>query len=125
MMPTKKPDLDCMIPILLAEAMKLIPQKGRAIQLYNGDGFIDDKIKNPYFLAFQKGLSKLWDVEYGQRMLTESMDISQQQFLESVRTQPYQIKAEIYQNLVDYINTETPKERGEVEFPESTYLMGY
>lgn len=51
--------------------------------------------------------------------------VTKEEFLEWMLNQPYCVKEQVHQNLLDYINIETPKERGEVEFPESRYLFGY
>lgn len=112
------------IPELLDRAISIMPKKGRAIKLYTG---LDGNPASPYFLVFGEGIFREWGERRGPKLgpITRRQPLSRDEFLQWVATQPDPVKEKVYQNLQEYITTETPKERGEEEFPQSEYLMGY
>lgn len=116
--------LEDRIPNILDEAISLMSKKGRVLKIYSG---LNSKPEYPAFEVHSEGMFKLWPEGRGPRLgpITRWKPISKDEFLQWVAAQPDAVKEKVYQNLDTYITTETPKERGEVEFPESEYLMGY
>lgn len=93
---------------LFDKAVACMPQKGRAINLLNG---------NPFYDVDELGINKFWGE-------TSHKIITAEEFFHWLSEQPESTKKEVYRNLQDYISTQTPKERGEIEFPPSRYPFG-
>lgn len=100
--------LEKIIPDLLDKAVDLIPQKGRDIKLY---------IRDISYRCNSYRIEKAWKGKHPKGYLvTKHKDLTREDFLKWILSQPSKIQLEVYNNLLNYINTETPKERGEVEF---------
>jgi len=100
-------NLEKKIPSLLSEAVSLISQKGRDIYLYKG---------NISYRQHSSGIKKLWKGKHPKGYaMTEYKDVTRDEFLQWAIYQTSEVQIEIYNNLLNYINTETPKERGQEE----------
>lgn len=117
-MPCTTNILEETIPGLFKRAISVMPQKGRAITLYRADGVS--------YTRYSGELHNSWKAcqENGDPT-TKWRYMSDEEFLEWVDTQPVSVQEGVRSNLQDYISTETPKERGEEEFPEPQHAFGY
>lgn len=112
--------LEDKLPKLLDEAIAVMPKKGRAIKLYN------KRNNKPFYEVDETGIIKFWKGNYPNGdPVTRWKNLTRDEFLDWIFKQPEKTQQQVYQNLLNYIKTETPKERGEVEFPRSNYLFGY
>ncbi len=94
---------------LLTEAMSVMHKKGRAICIYRSD--------DTSYEADERGIQKHWkNVLPNGTPITSREGISFDEFRGWLESQPATVQRTVYQNLQDYINIETPKERGENEF---------
>lgn len=106
-------DLELRINELLDKAMPLIPLKGRALTILRGDLSYE---------IFQDGIYMFWKTkrENGDP-ITRKKNLTRNELIQSLSQYPSSVQEQICQNISDYIGTETPKERGEEEFPQENY----
>lgn len=118
--PTTVDNLVERIAELLGAAISVMHEKGRGIELYyNG-------LNEDFYEVDSRGIARRWRGYLPNGTpITRLAPVSSEEFLQWLSRQPDDVKETVRNNLETYIKTETPKERGEIEFPEPQHAFGY
>lgn len=90
---------------LLDRAISLMPQKGRAIKLVGGGR------GDCLYEVDARGIAKYWKDRHPERgyPVTKQEEITPEEFLRWLSKSDKSVVAEVHKNLLEYINTVTPK----------------